>query len=148
VAAPGGPGVVRVASSLAPVDAVVHRTQQSILLAGLLALTLGSGLALLAGRRISRPLNDIGNAARAIARGEQPHFPYTTIPDVDRLTANLRDMHAQLAERFESLRRRQAETTAIVDSMVEGVLSCDPRGRVLTANPAARRLLGYGDQDP
>ena len=56
-------------------------------------------------------------------------------------------MHEQLGERFDALRRRQSETAAIVDSMVEGVLSFDVRGRVITANPAARRMLGYGEQD-
>jgi len=147
VAAPGGPGVVRVAMSLAQVDDVVRRAQRPILLAGVLALALGTVLALIAGRRFARPLTEIGQSARAIARGEPPHFPHAGIPDVDRLTGDLREMHSQLNDRFEALRRRQAETTAIVDSMVEGVLSCDPKGRVVTANPAARRLLGYGDAD-
>jgi two-component system phosphate regulon sensor histidine kinase PhoR len=32
--------------------------------------------------------------------------------------------------------------------MVEGVIAADGRGRILTANPAARRLLGYGPADP
>src|SRR6185369_7317611 len=35
-----------------------------------------------------------------------------------------------------------------VNAMVEGVISCDKRGRARTANPAARRLLGYGADRP
>jgi two-component system phosphate regulon sensor histidine kinase PhoR len=56
-------------------------------------------------------------------------------------------MHRQLGERFEELRREQAETAALVESMVEGVIAADERGRIGTINPAARRLLGYSATD-
>ena len=147
VAVPGGPGAVRVAMSLTQIDGIVGRAQRPVLLAAVLALLIGIPLALLAAKRFARPLMDIAGAARSIARAEQPTFPYSGIPDIDRLTNDLRSMHEQLGERFDALRRRQSETAAIVDSMVEGVLSFDVRGRVITANPAARRMLGYGEQD-
>jgi two-component system phosphate regulon sensor histidine kinase PhoR len=57
-------------------------------------------------------------------------------------------MHRQLGDRFDELRREQAESSALVESMVEGVVAADGRGRIVTANPAARRLLGYGPADP
>ena len=147
LAIPGGPGVVRVAMSLDQVDAIVGRAQRPVLVAAVVALLLGTVLALVAARRFARPLTEIAAAAQSIARGEPPRFPYAGIPDVDQLTANLRQMHDQLSERFESLRRKQSETAAIVDSMIEGVLSSDAKGRILTANPAVRRLLGYGETD-
>ena len=40
-----------------------------------------------------------------------------------------------------------AETAALVESMVEGVIAADERGRILTLNPAARRMLGYAATD-
>ena len=52
------------------------------------------------------------------------------------------------AERFDRLRHEQAESAALVAAMVEGVVAADGRGRILTANPAARRLLGYGPDAP
>jgi PAS domain S-box-containing protein len=56
-------------------------------------------------------------------------------------------MHRQLVDRFDELRREQAESAALVESMVEGVIAADERGRIATANPAARRLLGYDQLD-
>jgi two-component system phosphate regulon sensor histidine kinase PhoR len=53
-------------------------------------------------------------------------------------------MHRELADRFEKLRHEQAESAAMVAAMVEGVVATDARGRIVTANPAARDLLGYG----
>jgi signal transduction histidine kinase len=145
VAVAGGPGVLRVAMPLDQVDLVVQRSQRSVLVAALLALLLGIGLAYLAGRSITRPLTETAQAARTIAAGGTPRFPRSGIPDMDAMVDALRGMHEELDARFDQLRRRQAETEAMVNAMVEGVISCDPRGRVLTANPAARRLLNYGD---
>jgi two-component system phosphate regulon sensor histidine kinase PhoR len=143
VAVPGKPGVVRVAAGLDQVDEVVRRAQNAVAGAALLALVVGSLLALVAGRSVAQPLITIGAAARAIAAGAPPRFPRSGIPDIDGLVQALRQMHQQLGDRFEELRREQAETAALVESMVEGVIAADERGRTVTANAAARRLLGY-----
>jgi two-component system phosphate regulon sensor histidine kinase PhoR len=148
VAVAGGPGIVRVALPLDRVDAIVHGSQRSVLMAALLAIALGSILSWAAGRSIARPLTETAEAAHAIAAGLEPRFPHSGIPDVEAMVTALRGMHEELDARFEALRQRQAETEALVNAMVEGVLSCDARGGVVTANPAARRLLGYGPGRP
>jgi len=140
----GGPGVVRLAASLAPVDETVHRAQGAIAGGAIVALALGSLLALVAGRSITRPLSGLVGASRAIAAGALPRFPRSGIPDIDALVRALRQMHRQLADRFEELRRERAESAALVEAMTEGVIAADGRGRITTANAAARRLLGYG----
>lgn len=148
VAIPGGPGVVRVATSLSQVDAVVGRAQRAVGGAALLALLVGAIFALLAGRSIAQPLTAITAAARAIAAGSPPRFPRSGVPDIDALVQALRQMHRQLADRFDELRREQAESTALVESMIEGVVAADARGHIVTANPAARRILGYEPAEP
>ena len=70
------------------------------------------------------------------------------IPDVDGLVRALREMHSQLADRFEELRRGRAESEALVEAMVEGVIAADGQGQIVTANAAARRLLGYEPDEP
>ena len=143
VAIRGGPGFVRVSTGLEVVDAVIARAQRAVLLASLLALVLGVGVALFAARSYARPLTEAAAAARAIADGRPPLFPHAGVRDIDALIVALREMHEQLTRRFEDLRRERAESTALVEAMVEGVLAADARGRVLTANSAARRLLGF-----
>jgi len=144
VAVRGGPGVVRVAMPLDQVDRAVGGAQRSVILAALLALLLGAPLAWLAGRSVTRPLTEAAEAARTIAAGGTPRFPRSGIPDMDGMVGALRSMHKELDARFEALRRKQSESAALVEAMVEGVLSSDSRGNLVTANPAARRLLGYG----
>lgn len=148
VAIPGAPGVVRVAAGLDQVDEVVSRALRAVAGAALLALCIGSVLALAAGRSVARPLVEIGSAARDIAAGAPPKFPRSGIPDIDSLIQALREMHRQMADRFEELRREKAETAALVESMVEGVIAADDRGRIVTANAAARRMLGYDLIEP
>jgi signal transduction histidine kinase len=148
VAIPGGPGVVRVGASPDPLDATVASARRAMLRAAALALLLAGGLALLAARSFTHPLAGISEAAQAIASGEQPRFPRSNVPDVNELVGSLRRMHDQLGSRFEDLRREKAESAALVDAMLEGVIATDPRGRVVTANPAAHRLLGYGSEEP
>jgi two-component system, OmpR family, phosphate regulon sensor histidine kinase PhoR len=143
VAIQGGPGVVRVAASLEQVDDLVGQAQRAVAGAAFVALLIGTILAVAAGRSIAKPLIEIGSAARAIAAGAAPRFPRSGIPEIDGLVQALRQMHQQLGDRFEELRREQAETAALVESMIEGVIAADERGRIVMANPAARRLLGY-----
>jgi two-component system, OmpR family, phosphate regulon sensor histidine kinase PhoR len=148
VAVPGGPGVVRVAADLSQVDAIVRRAQGAVGGAAVLALAVGAIFAFFAGRSIAQPLTAIAGAARAIAAGSPPRFPRSGVPDIDALVQALRQMHRQLADRFDELRREQAESAALVESMIEGVIAADGRGHIVTANPAARRILGYGALDP
>jgi two-component system, OmpR family, phosphate regulon sensor histidine kinase PhoR len=147
VAVPGGPGVVRVAASLQQVDAVVRRGQAGMAGAALLAVLIGALLAFIAGHSVSRPLADLAGTARAIAAGAPPRFPRSGVPEIDALVQALRQMHRELGERFEELRRERAESAALVESMTEGVVAADGRGHVVTANLAARRLLGYSEYD-
>jgi signal transduction histidine kinase len=148
VAMSGGPGVVRVAADLQQVDGIVHRAQVAVALAALVALLIGTVVAWITASSITRPLTAITEAARTIAAGQAPRFPHSGIRDIDALVQALREMHHELARRFEALRHEQAESTALVTAMVEGVVAADVRGRILTANPAARRLLGYGPDAP
>jgi len=148
VAIPGGPGVVRVASSLSQVAVVRRRSRTAIIWSAFVALIVGSAVAVVAVRSITRPLRSLSAAARAIAAGNLPRFPRSGVSDIDGLVVSLRAMHRQLEERFEEVRREQAESSALVSAMVEGVLATDELGRIVTANPAARTQLGYGPTEP
>ena len=121
---------------------------REVLVPAVIALAMGTGLAAFAARTLGGRLLELSQAARAIAAGNPPRFPHRGLAEVDRVSASLRDMHEQLGERFEVLRRRHSESGTLVNAMVEGVVSCDARGRIVTANPAARRLLGYQEEGP
>ena len=148
VAVRGGPGVVRVASDVGHGSRIVERASDAVFGSALLALVVGIALAFFAGRSIAQPLTRITQAAHAMAQGTPPRFPRSGVPDVDALVHALREMHEQLEQRFAELRAERAESAALVEAMVEGVIAADERGRIVTANGAARRLLGYRPDEP
>ena len=151
VALRGGPpglAIVRLSTTLAAVDAQVGAVQSAVALAGFAAV-LGAGvLAWIVSREVARPLVQLGAAARAIADGRRPEFPDARVPEVAQHVVALRAMHEQLDERFAELVREREETAALIETMTDGVLAADARGAIVTLNRAARRLLGYGADDP
>jgi signal transduction histidine kinase len=147
VAVPGNP-IVRVGQDLTMLEAAAGRTNRGMLGAGALAILIGSLLALLAGRALTAPLRQLTIAARGLPSGGIIRLPRSGIAEIDQLSQTLRETQQELAARFEALQQERAESEALVNAMVEGVIASDARGRVITANPAARRLLGYGEADP
>ena len=151
VAVPGGRSglaVVRVSTTLAAVDAQVGAVQSTVALAGLAALLAAGALAWLLSREVAKPLVQLGGAARAIADGGRPAFPDSSVPEVAQHIVALRAMHQQLDQRFTDLVREREETETLIETMADGVVAADARGTIVTLNRAARRLLGYGPDDP
>ena len=146
VAIAAWPGVVRISAPLEQVDAVVHSAQQSVLVASLVALLFGVLWAGYGGRRIGRPLAQVGRAAHALAAGDSPVFPASSVPEIRQMVHSLRSMDGQLRARIEQLRRDREESGALIESMIEGVVAANGAGEILTSNSAARRMLSYGDQ--
>jgi PAS domain S-box-containing protein len=51
--------------------------------------------------------------------------------------------HRELQGTLEALRAAEAKYRGIYENSIEGIGQCTPEGRVVTANPALARLLGY-----
>lgn len=148
VAAPIPGGAVRVSAPVPQVDAVVRDAQTAVLLGALVAGVVAVILALGFTRSVTRPLVRLRDAAQAIARGERPVVDTRGGDEIGDLARTLRGLEESLAERIGALERERSETAALVAAMVEGVVACDARGAVVTANPAARRMLGFRPDQP
>jgi len=140
--------VVRLSTTLAAVDAQVAAVQRAVAFVGLVALLAAGALAWLLSREVLKPLVQLGGAARAIADARRPAFPDSSIPEVAQHIVALRAMHEQLDQRFADLVREREETATLIETMADGVVAADARGTIVTLNQAARRLLGYGPDDP
>lgn len=148
VSVPARPGVVRLSARLDETDRTLARARSAALGAAFVALIAGTLLAWIAAQSVAQPLIALAAAANAIAAGALPRFPRSGIAEIDGLVQAIRQMHRQLQDRFDDLRREQGDAAALVESMVEGVIAADKRGTIVTANAAARRLLGYDPTSP
>lgn len=109
--------------------------------AGIGALFLLGAVALVSiqlGRRVSRPVADLGEAARSWAAGDFGRRVGRLEPaELDRLGGTLNSMAAELARRISLDAERTRELAAILDSIGEAVVAVDEGFRIRRANPSA-----------
>ncbi|HVH68661.1 MAG TPA: ATP-binding protein [Gemmatimonadales bacterium] len=149
---PPGLAIVRVSTTLAAMDAQVAGFERALAVAGaatiLAALFVAGLVAWRSGRTLTEPLMALDDAARAIADRRAPAFPDADVSEIAQHIGALRAMHEQLDQRFTDLVREREETTTLIETMADGVVAADAHNAVVMLNRAARRLLGYGPDDP
>ncbi len=115
----------------------------SIGLGGLVAI-----VNLLLSLRASRPMVALTGAAARIGAGDL-HTPVLALPDAQTngLALALEDMRRRLLDLTANLQRQQAESSAILSGIVEGVFTVDNERRIRYLNPQAAGLLGTAAED-
>jgi two-component system phosphate regulon sensor histidine kinase PhoR len=136
-------GVVE--ASLPPSELVepVSRLLRGYALAACLAAALALAAGLLLARRLGAPAQSLGRAAARIGAGDlQTPVRAPWGGEMGQLGATLEDMRQRLSALTAELARREAEATAVLGGIVEGVLAVDEERRVTYLNPGAAELLG------
>ena len=142
-------GVVRASISTATLRGIVAGAQRDVLVAGLIALAGALLLAYIFARSVTRPVVELRDVARDIAAGDLERRPSLSAPgEVGDLAAALHRMSEQLAARLHALEAEDALTSALVESLNEGVVAVDATGSVARLNASARQLLRVRDNVP
>ncbi len=153
-AAPVQPGpdvlaVVEVSQTRADIDQVLTRLGQAFAGAGLLAGVLALAAGALLARSIVAPVRRLERVAAAIAGGDLARR-VTGMPanELGALGTSFNQMATRLADSLAQARAEQDRLTAILTGLADGVLACDPAGRITLENPAAREVLGVPASAP
>jgi diguanylate cyclase (GGDEF)-like protein/PAS domain S-box-containing protein len=111
---------------------------------GLLGALIGAALGWRAGRRVEQPIVQLIRSADRIGQGD-----YTRPLDVVR-----KDEIGELQQALERMRGKLRQTTInknymlnVLNSMTDAVFVTSPDGVIKTANAAACKLLGYGEEE-
>jgi two-component system phosphate regulon sensor histidine kinase PhoR len=141
--------VLRLASPLEELEAAIREVHRQILFASLLAAALALGIAYLFSRSITRRISRL----RAFAEGLADPHPGESVTGEDKdelgvLGRSLRQMAEQQRELVEMLSLESARRTAILSSMVEGVLAVDNELRVTFCNDSFARAVGIAPPIP
>ncbi len=136
-------GVLRVAVPLTGVADL----RRGIRRAAGLGLVLGVGLALLVGawsaKRLTDPLRQLADTARAYARGDfSKPAGDAPIREVHELAMSLNTMVQDVRRSIEALKTERNQAATILENMAEGIIALDAQGRLLALNPSAAALLG------
>ncbi len=135
--------VVRASLTVAFIDRILDAMYVKIALGGMGAALLAALLSLVVARRLSRPLEDMKQAAQRFAEGDlRAKVPVPPSDELASLAEALNYMAEQLDQRLRTVNRQRREQEAVLASMVEGVLAVDQQERLITLNQAGARLLG------
>ncbi|HET9224380.1 MAG TPA: cache domain-containing protein, partial [Roseiflexaceae bacterium] len=117
----------------------------------LTALTIGLmlaiiGLGIFIARQITRPLQELVDTAQAVTAGDLERRSRITVEDeIGILSHSFNDMTAHLLDLYREVHAEASQRAAIVESITDGVVVCDPSGAVLVINQATRALLGLAE---
>jgi PAS domain S-box-containing protein len=150
-------GTVRIGLSRRRMDAQIADTRRELAALAVVALVLGGLATAMVARRITRPVRQLADGVAAIARGElDQRIDPGRSDELGRLALAFNEMAAQLRQQrvdletaHTALRQRYTElsdlksyTDHILSSFVNGLVTLDLDGRVVTVNPAAEALTG------
>jgi PAS domain S-box-containing protein len=125
------------------VQGPVHRTFGTVLAGGAVLLLVAIVLAVVFGRRISRPMLALSSSAAALGRGEALSPVDTQVTEVADVARAL-EAAARDRDRSEATLREANETfDALIQASPVAILMLDREGTVRLWNPAAEHILGW-----
>ncbi|HSV86879.1 MAG TPA: histidine kinase dimerization/phospho-acceptor domain-containing protein, partial [Levilinea sp.] len=116
-----------------------------IVAAILIAILLGSAIGILRTRQISRPLEELRDAAEDLRQGELsvPVRIESRIREVALLSYALDDARIALDHSLTELRQERDWSEHILESVVEGIITIDKRKRITFFSHGAERITGW-----
>jgi signal transduction histidine kinase/HAMP domain-containing protein len=146
IRAPSGEtvGVIETLLRATGTSASLRELSVTLLVLALMVSLVCAAVSFAIGRRLGWPLHRLAMVAARIGRGdlETPVIPPRTGAEVILLARTLDEMRARLLALTADLRRQQAEASAILTGIVEGVFTVDSERRIRYVNPQAAALLG------
>ncbi|MDH4163877.1 MAG: PAS domain S-box protein [Nitrospirota bacterium] len=140
----GSLGTVHVGVFEASLRREVTGIVMKLLLIIALVMIIGTGIAMVVARAVTRPVHALVRAIREVAAGNlDVAVDVRGADEVGVLAASFCDMLAKQRESTEALQVSEKKLRDIAASLGEGVLVMDSRGMLTYMNPEAENLLGW-----
>ena len=121
---------------------------RNILLFTPIALFVAIIIGIISARSTSQPVLELTKATRAIADGDWQQVPETGRKDeLGEVAESFNRMATQLQGLFTALQESEKKYRDIFENAIEGIFQVTLDGRVLSANPALVKILGYESKD-
>lgn len=144
VAAPVSGGAVRLAYTLAAIDATTQQLNKALLWGSLLAFAAATLTAGAASRYVARRLGRIVDFAERVAAGDlTARINSTSRDEIGQVAAALDKTTRRVEESFERVQTSQRELETLLNSMQDAVIAVDADTRVQWANRGMNRLLPW-----
>ena len=152
-AAPGGPrvspspaAVLRVATPLTEVAAATDRLRLAILGAGAIGLILAVLMSGLASHVLSRALRQLVASVRDLVPGERNRVRVASDDELGAIAGTVNRLASELEQGVANLAVERDRFETVVEGLADAVMAFDASLCLTLANPAAKRLLGLGEE--
>jgi len=99
--------------------------------------------------QLTHPLRKLRDTAQKIANGEATEQLYvkSSIYEISDLADDLESMRHELVNRSQAIIAREGRISAIMNNVVDGIITIDDNGTIESMNPAALQIFGYEQAD-
>jgi len=131
------------------INAIVAESLRTNLLITFVLVMLSIGIAVLFSRRMTRPLARLIDASTRIGEGRDlaSALPTGLDNEIGTLSRAFVDMHDKLQQREAALLESREKISAVLNSVVNAVITINGHGIIESVNPAAESMFGYKASD-
>ena len=135
-------GVTRLSLPLTEVKAKIAHIHKMIFMGTLLALSLALGIGFIVARMITKPLQKMAGLARDIASGDfSKQIDIHSNDEVGQLAQSFNQMAGELKTKMETILEDRNQLSAVLTSIIEGVVAIDRNEKIILFNSALQKLF-------
>jgi two-component system phosphate regulon sensor histidine kinase PhoR len=128
-------GFLRLSFFIRDINVLIGTLQERVLYIVIVITVLALFGSLIVARSISRPIREIGNAAKMVAEGDFTKRVFLDRNDeIKVLSDRFNFMTERIQSLFDELSRQKEELVSIISSMKEGLLVLDDQGKIVLTN--------------
>ncbi|WP_088069275.1 ATP-binding protein [Gottfriedia luciferensis] len=141
-------GSVFVYQTLQPVKVMIHQTTNFVLLAASIGIVLTTFFSFFLSSKITAPLRKMKEVVGSMTSGNfDARVPIHSTDEIGELAFSFNKMSKQLNFNMNALKQEKEKVSNIITSMVDGVISINKEGIIVTTNPPAERFLKMLNDD-
>ncbi len=136
-------GALRLALPLESVQRALFEIRKTVFVGLLFALVLAFILGSVVSGRTVKSINRIIQISRKFSEGDfSRRITHGSKDEIDELAATLNKMAQDIEDKIKEIRKQNQELSAVLNSMIEGVVVVDKAGYVVSINPTVEKIFG------
>ena len=141
-------GVLRLALALVDVEKTLSIIRRTSFVAFLFAIGFAFMLGSVVAERVILPIKKIILVSRRFSRGDfDTRIHLVSDDEIGELASTLNTMAQDIEEKIKAIDTQNQQLKAIFNSMIEGVIAVDKKGRVASINPTIEKIFNISKKD-
>ena len=137
-------GAIYIESSLESMYDQLENINKIFLRSSILAIIVSAFIGILVARTITKPITEMQQQARTIARGDFTQKVNVYGKDeIGQLAETFNDMNDKLKHSYQTIQEEERKLSSVLYHMSDGVIATDRKGLITLMNDPAGHLLGY-----